>query len=200
MNTVGLAWLLIVGTAIAGGCKPRESTTRNEESESAWHTALTALAKEHDAVLDWEANLTPRTMGTPFSIDVSRALIQSNGRPVVLVMELDDVLKREDGYAALFSETYYANQMFDLGLELKCTEQQANQILQLEQERKALRFAIVARIVGVSRPKFEPVGGSDGGDQASVKMTFSSDAFLANGVCVDLLPETGQRSQESKLH
>lgn len=195
--------VLILCALIGGGCD-REKAKRQQvaEAESEWRGAISAFAKAHGAVIDWESRLTKRFDEATFSIDISRALIHSNRQPVLLVMDLKDVaasinvqtdedaleelLAKARGntvpvrmYTAYFSEYYVSNHSFRLALELKCTQEQADRLLGTTDAR--LRYAIVARILEVSCRRIE----------------FDSppDEFLAKGMCVDLLREEKTRER-----
>ena len=62
---------------------------------------MKAFAETNGAVLDWEGEL-PRRMVTPYSVDLSCALVRSNEQPVLLVVEIE----RNDGIYARFSVTF----------------------------------------------------------------------------------------------
>lgn len=190
-----LAWLvLILVVELAGGCDwnaPAKQVKIKAEKERRWQSGAIDLAKKHNAISDWEAQIPKRGwFAGAFSIDVSKALIQSSGRPVLLVMDLKDVAEGEGSYIARFSGYGLTNRFFELSLELKCTREQANQLLGTGTIGRQ-RCAVIARITEVSRPRFEVSGTVDGGDEygtvTGVELDYSPATFHAKGECLDLL-------------
>jgi hypothetical protein len=81
-----LASILMVGVFMVGnGCDNRKQGERSdaEQMESAWRSKKLAWGKEHNAVVGWKTNIPSRdALFGPFSIDATKALIQSNGIPL----------------------------------------------------------------------------------------------------------------------
>ena len=147
---------------------------------------MIALAKKHNAVSDWEARLPKREFGgRPFSIEVSRALIQSNGQPVLLVMELNDVRENRGSYSAQFCEHCATNHNFEIYAVLKCSREQANQLLNTGEGDAAQPYAVVARLEVVTRPYFETSTGD--GDTMETTFRHATDVFVARGECLEVL-------------
>jgi hypothetical protein len=108
------------------------------------------------------------------SVEVSRALIPSNGRPVLLLeMGLQDVAEKQGVYTARFYKPYLTNQTCDLDVELKCTPQQAQELLNISDRPDELesKYAVVARIEWVSLP--------------NEFIQSDTPTFSAKGVCIN---------------
>ena len=149
--------------------------------------SIAALASKYNAVTNWSASLFSRG----FSIDVSRALIQSNGQPVLIIMGLKDVAESRDGCTALFSKDYVPNETYQLSVELKCTLAQASQLLKTPDNIFPQKYAVVARCEEVMRPKFKVsfggVSSSEDGDSSPIVLDDSSDVILVKGKLLDAL-------------
>ena len=178
--------LLLTGVLAGSGCDRRSShtahlTDQNKKEEDAWRAKVKTWAREHDAVEDWATNVIGRGWtGAPFTIDISRALIRSNGQPVLLEMELIDICYEQDGYIARFVEEYKHD--FRLFVDLKCTEQQIQSLLAVE----ATEWTLIARISEVARPQFK-VKSLPKDDVGDADVSYSLDVFSAKGLCVELL-------------
>jgi hypothetical protein len=174
---------LILGLAFAGGCDHAGKAGRQDvEAEKSWEDAASAFGKQYGALVDWEGQIPNRGSIDPLSIDVSRALVRSNGQPVLLVMELKDVEEGIEGYTALFKQFYWKPHSFILTVELKCTREQADNLLKRENDS----YAIVARIDHASRLKVRVVG-RESGEDSFVELENPADVFCANGMCLGLL-------------
>src|ERR1017187_9416735 len=148
--------------------------------------SIAALALKYNALTNWLAALPDRRLGEAFSIDVSRALIRSNGQPVLIIMNLEDVAENNGGYTALFGKDDTKKGMFQLSVELRCTQERANQLLKKTDNDFFQTYAVVARFDEVARPKFR-VSGIGGGEDSSVELDNSSDVFLVKGELLDAL-------------
>lgn len=175
----------------------RKRDSEREAKEQKWEMAVMRFADAHGAFTNWLAQLPDRGYDeTLFSIDVSRALIPSNGQPVVLVMRLSDVVEKDGGIKALFKKEGIRSSIL---FELKCTQAQASKLLQSVQH-DLQTYCVVAHIDDVSRAKFRVK--VDGADEVlvgeSANMTLDTDApdvFFATGVCIDILQKDEGESQ-----
>ena len=102
-------------------------------------------------------------------------------------MDLKDVAENNGGYTVLFGKDSISNGFFELiSVELKCTQKQANYLLEKTGHDFSQKYAVVARFDEVVRPKFK-ASGSWNGEVSSIELDDSCDVFLIKGVCVDLL-------------
>ena len=97
-------------------------------------------------------------------------------------MHLEDVAGSSGGYTALFTR-------FDeprLTVELKCTQEQANQLLKRTDNNYFQTYAFVARLDNVARPKFS-VNGIGGGEDSSVELDDSAHVSFAQGELLEAI-------------
>ena len=150
------------------------------------YASFAALVLKYNAVTNWASSLSSRG----FSIDVSRALIQSNGQPVLIIMELKDVAENKGGCTALFGKDDLPSATYQLSVELKCTPEQAGQLLKTPDNIFPQKFAVVARCEEVIRPKFKVSFGGvssseDGVESSPIVLDDSSDVILVKGEFLD---------------
>jgi len=182
-----LLWLAVIGGVAWYVIHYRRAQAKEHHAaeirQQQTDASVAAFALKYNAVTNWEAQIPERA----FTIDISSALIQTNGRPVVLVMDLKDVARQGDTYVARFNQFYLFSELY---LELKCSKDQAEQLLQT-QETSFTPCVLLARISEVSRPRFEVIGTVNGGDEngpiTGVELNYSRAGFHAKGVCVALL-------------
>ena len=188
-------WGIIIGLAVIGGgawgliyshlVNVREQRTA-EIQQQRKDASIAALALKYNAVTNWEASLPDRGMYS-FSIDVSRALIQSNGQPVFIIMGLVDVEENSNSYTASFSEDVITtNGTFQLYVYLKCTQEQANYFFEKTGDYSSRTYAVVARLNKVERPSIG-VRGIGEGDDSKIDIVASTDIFFANGKLLEAI-------------
>ena len=156
--------LLLIALVVAafyflGEWQSKQSTESARKAAAAANETrvlkITSLAARHEAAFDWFSSLPDRgTFATPFTLDITRALVRSNQQPVLLEVELRDVASKNGAPLAIFSEYYLTNKFFiNLDASLTCSPEQAERLMKVSSQ-SPLRFAIVARIHAVSRPDF----------------------------------------------
>jgi hypothetical protein len=101
-----------------------------------------------------------------------------------MVLKLEDVAENNTGYTVLFHMDDVNNGMFQLSVELRCTQERANQLLKLTGNDSFQKYAVVARFDEIARPKFK-VSGVGGGEESSVELDDASDVFFAKGELLD---------------
>jgi hypothetical protein len=175
----GVAWDLI-STHLATVKQQQAAEKAVETKQQQKDAGLAVLALKYNAVTNWEASLPDRGLYS-FSIDVSRALIQSNGQPVLIIMSLVDVEENSNSYTASFSkDVITTNGTFQLYVYLKCTQEQANQLLKIPNSDFSKTYAVVVRLDGVERPRIR-LHGSGEGEDSRIDIDTSTDIFFAFG-------------------
>jgi hypothetical protein len=173
----------------AGGkvAAPASEWVRHAEAQ------LLELATRHNACNDWIKALPDRGLGKFFTVDLSRALVRTNGQAVSMIAELEDVLERDGVFTADFfmlPSLQTVRQYFPLRLSLRCTAQQADSLLRVKPSSLpsglGMQFAVVAKVQSLSRPTFEAVA-SESGDVYQIDFGSSPVVFFAKGTCVDVL-------------
>ena len=175
---INLAVLAVLG-ASCGQNKQSDITPAGETELDKQQIA--DLAKHYRAVVDWRKSLRVSGLNPPFTYDLKRALIQSNGAPVLLVMTLEDVNEVEGHLQAKFSRLYMNDGLFQLALNVNCTPDQANELLE-DRDRKSHSYAIVAHVTRLERPNFF-VNGVGGVDNPRVELNTDSNVFWAEANC-----------------
>lgn len=158
--SVPLLIALVVASFYFLGKRQKEQSTESARKtvEAASETRVSkikALAARHEAVYDWLSSLPARgNFVTPFTLDVTRALVRSNQQPVLLEVKLLDVARKNGALFAAFSGYYFTNARFiNLDVSLTCSPEQAERLMKVSTQSQ-LRLAVVARIHAVSRPDF----------------------------------------------
>ena len=195
-----LVWVLIIAGAALGWWFYHSHETARKEAvqlkektdQLAKELMLGEFAKRHNAIVRWES-LPKRGEYSlePFAIDFSRALIRSNGQPVLLRARLREVMETDGGAAAYFSASDSDNDSL-LGiplasLDLKCSPEQVAELTKAGVSRDT-KFALVAKVERVFRPKLRAAAqpGEEGGDP-SIEIDTDSSVICVSGTLVDLL-------------
>lgn len=190
--TIGL-WILIIGGPVAGWRlnqapekgreKVRQLKQKTDKQER--ERKIAEFAERHSAVVGWEMTLPKRggDPSAPFMIDLSRALIRSNGQPVLLNACLYNVGEMGGVVTALFAAFGSDDEFLDsplVGLSLKCTPEQVGELTRAGVSRRT-RFALVAKVERVS--PLESWVAAEVGDEAGDQPSWG----CLRGTCVDLL-------------
>jgi hypothetical protein len=172
-------------------CKPKPAQQAKTDADlTADKEDVAGLAKRHAILLGWQTNLQKRGASAPFTYDVSRALVPTNGSPVLLLMNLDDVHESEGFLHATFSSHYMSSGFFQLVLKLECSAAQGAELLADDRSSWHRIYAIVAKLSAVTRPAFT-LEGAISGEDASIEVKSESDVFVAKGRCMDLVKLRG---------
>lgn len=179
---------LMFVTLFWSGC---DRSVRNQqaaatEANRQWEETTRKFAEKYNAETDWEARLPERAVGTgPFSIDLTRNLVTTNGRPVLLVMDLNDLVENREGLHARFSRVFFNKNVFQLQVDLGCSPELSKK-LEMMKGGIFQDHAVIARISVVSRAKLELAGKSEGED-AEIEANYSPTVFFAKGECIDVM-------------
>ncbi|MEA2006253.1 MAG: hypothetical protein U9O50_08380 [Acidobacteriota bacterium] len=156
---------------------------------------ITEMAKIYNAVIDWEKDLRPKNfLRNVFTVEVQRALVRENNRPVLFIAGVQDIEKRGDEYIVYFDRWagYYSINLESLEANLpilfiiKCTEEQAQRILNQPNEILFENYSVIASISDVHKMRFSLTPYSLGEHEANIEID-SSEVFIAKGNCLDLL-------------
>jgi len=178
-------WLAVIGGAAWYFMHRHQTQGTAETQQQQKDAGITALALKYNAVTNWEAALPDRGGSAQlFSLDVSRALIHSNGQPVLIIMDLTDVQDNGGIYSAVFSKDDFSNGTFLLNLGLNCTPGQANDLLKKSGANFSQTYAVVVRLDEVRRPRIRLRVGGDG-EGERVEIDSDSIAFFGRGELLD---------------
>jgi hypothetical protein len=190
MKPKTLFFIAVVALTI-GGCSQNEQKDKAvqvSEKVKRDHARFLYLASQHHASFDWMESLPDRGRGTVFTVDLTQALIRTNGQPVATEAFLDDVSERDGVFTGHFTMfDFPSHHTFDLRLALRCSAQQTANLLKSEPTIGNTLFAVVATVESVSRPVFEATD-SEAGDTYHIDFSSMPDVFFAKGTCIDLMP------------
>lgn len=182
---------LIVQTV---GCGKRDATPGQDakaQQREKTATALTDLAKQYSASVDWLKTISPTSgdLTEPFwlsesdspiyTIDVTRALVSNT--PVAFLARLLDVEAVNDSYRLTFMypDEWSASIIFILTME-------SARAIDLLRERASWEdtYAVVAQVVSVRRPLWRLSAFSEGPEEVFIEAEVSERPFYAAGRCV----------------
>jgi hypothetical protein len=218
-----LFWLAAIGCVVWYVLHQHQTQVKEQRAAEIHQeqtvASINAFALRYNAVTNWESSLPDRGIGSkPFSFEISRALILSNGQPVLITMDLEDITEekqeihvtrsKQDGnlgfvpdsingtkdkYIALFGKYDITNGTYQFSVELKCTQEQVDQLLSRSDGDFFQNYAVIAQIDKVDRPRFKVSG--IGGEDASIELDDSSDLYLIKGELLDAirLSQAGSR-------
>lgn len=150
------------------------------------------MANSYDAVLDWEKDLRPkRRLSFVYTVEVQRALVREDNKPVSFIASVQDIEKRGNEYIVFFDKW---SGYFGINLEtnlpilfvLKCTEEQVKRILNQPDDILFENYSVIASISDVNKMRFNLTPYSLGEYEANIEID-SSAVFIAKGNCLDLL-------------
>lgn len=139
-----LAGVAAAGVAVAKRLLPiveRDPENGAAEVERTMEQALSELAERHNA-LDWGNGLA-----TNYSYEVKADAVNLKGQAIVFTAALYDILKTDDGYAAIFHDRGLTEAPFSIGYRLKCSEEQLGGLSERRNEEEVYAiYAVAARI------------------------------------------------------
>lgn len=178
--------ICIVLCIISCGRPKLEEEKVETEKKMKIEQAITEVVGRHKAVAGWGKNLREKYMSMlmkVYSIQVEEALIRNDRRPILFFASIEDVARQNDKYFAHFHN--WGNIDPDIHFVLECNSDQVEKIME-QSATYFERYAVVALISIIQRPKFEPRAYSENGEEPEIAVE-SSDIFIARGRCLDLL-------------
>ena len=156
---------------------------------------ISELEQRHSAASDWAKDLP---QGTVYSIEMQRALIRKDGRPILFPGRVIDIRQGKD-YFHLDMEPLWTG--VSLRVILDCPEGMINKLLshvpretdylavaQIQSVSKA-QFRVDARSEGVASTDYDDEGRSLPNVETFTELELEAgDKFLARGKCVDVRP------------
>lgn len=178
--------VLTLGAAVAATLWYRQRSmarTHEEGVKQETQTRIIALAQKHNAIVEWESKLTDRhIIGTLFTIDLSRLLVNTNKQPVLFSRtSLIDVVEGQLGFLAYFTQSFDDVDV-DATLVLQCSQEQVAQLTEWKGSWST-RYAVVAIIDNVSRFRTISTEIAPEGDAFAV----DSSKFQMKGRCVEFV-------------
>jgi hypothetical protein len=173
--------LFLIAASGLYSCSHRQDTQTRapQDADQAIARSISALAAQFNAVASWRQNFASKgSDGQIFTAELVPALVRSDGRPVLFIVDVQDVaslgtFQGQNLYECTFLAK--ANLAWNVKLMLGCNADQARQLMQ-----NLSRYAVVAKIGLVRLSKHATEGD---GDQEG-----ENGLFVAHGVCLALVP------------
>ena len=130
-------------------------------------------------------------LGKYFTIELQRALIRADKKPILILGSIEDVYER-DGQFFLQAYTCLRETLTEIRFDLLCNDKTVSKVLAMDRQfLGAPPAAIVAQVTSVRRPvlALEPLGSE--WTSGTVSFSSSDSFFLATGKCLAFsgLPE-----------
>jgi hypothetical protein len=142
--------------------------------------AIAQMISKHQAVQHWEGDV--KESGRVFAVNVQEAMVRSDGRPILLIERIDDLVKEGDKYYLNFESITYTH---DIYFTLECDAEQANNLLS-QPSSPSDEYAIIAHVSSVRKLKFNISASPQSTEEAEIDLD-TSDALTAEGKCLALL-------------
>jgi hypothetical protein len=173
---------------VSDSCSQNRPLVQVPERRKAEQARLQEFATRHNAAGDWVESLPNRGNGSVFTVDLTKALVRTNGQPVAMVAFLEDLSEKDGvftGHFTMFDLSH--RQLSDPRLDFRCSAQQVEDLLKSKPDDLGMRFLIAATVESVSRPAFEVIA-TEGGDASHIDFSDMPEAFFAKGNLVAAEP------------
>lgn len=184
LSFIFLTFLLVACNAKQAGSSATAST--HEDKQQAEQIA--ALAQKHSAITNWAESLPRRDgLGTPFSSDMSRALLRNV--PVLTEAYLEDISEKDGKFTGFFdaAPNRHGPSIFQLTMVLQLNGEQAEKLLHKAPTNDIGKFALIVRFSDVRRPTTVVPAPDAQPDNPDFKIEVPTSGFMATGTCVDFL-------------
>ena len=173
----------VISATVSSGCSREEKQQARTEERLRIKQAVTDMVTEFDAVKNWEASFDEtRGHRSLYTIDIRQALLQADGRPILFYGSLNDVLDGGEQDILWFTD-FFVGLDTTVYFKLQCSKEKTKALLKEPTSFMADRFAVVAKIEQVSKPRFV-VKTYEYEEEIEIE---SSDALIATGRCLDFV-------------
>jgi hypothetical protein len=158
---------------------------RREQTEHTTTAVQDAVAR-HNAIGEWRKPFE-KNLSAPFSLQLDKALVQTNGRPVLVQGFVEDISRRGETYFVSVNDWHVG--VASMHFVMECDGATAERLI--ARSSPFLEVAVIAKIESVSRAEIELKSGTrTTEDEAPVEIDTSS-VFVANGRCLEVLIQDG---------
>jgi hypothetical protein len=168
--TTLIVFFLLLLVVVFGIYEIIQGNRIQNKQQAAEHETLSKLAGRYNAIMDWKASF--EYVDEIYIADIQDALIRKDGRPLLVSVEVTDIVKVEDKIVVHFRETNSNDP--DVRYTLECSPEQTRTIA--EHREEFTEFTVIASIASVRRANKEDV--HEDSDPI--------DTFIATGNCLDL--------------
>jgi hypothetical protein len=154
---------------------------RSEQTEQGT-AAMQAAVAHHNAIAGWQKPFD-KSLSAPFSLQLDKSLVQTNGRPVLVQGFVEDISRRGETYAITVNDWHVGGAIVHFVLE--CDAATADRLIAASSS--FLEIAVIAKIESVDKAQIALKSGVQRSeDEAPVEIDAPS-IFIAKGHCVEVL-------------
>jgi len=187
-----IGWLVLLFLTLLHCSKVKNGPGERERLKLETEQKILGLAYQYEADTNWLSKVGIDTSGmlvSPYTLQLQRALVKSDGQPVVVVAGFRDVMKKGNTYYAVFNYEKYesAFPLPSIRFILSCDSNAVSTLMRQPVEPDLSdQFAIIATIDDVRRPEFYVKADPIDEYGAEIELQ-TSDTFLATGKLIDFL-------------
>ena len=119
-----------------------------------------------------------------YSLSLQKAIANLQGKPILFYSHLIDYSKKGQQYFLVLYD--FVSKGAKIRYELECSEEQTKKIFEVPIGSSGDRYAVIATITDIRRPKFSVRAFGVGENEAEIEVE-PSDIFIARGRCLDLV-------------
>ncbi len=178
--------LLLAVVLATFSCRQRSEgpAERKAQARAEVQARIAELSAKYNADTEWQKPFDKPDRLFFYTVELQRALIRKDGRPLVFVALVDDVFLHTDGRYVLQAHLTVGLDR-EIHLDLRCGVQELRGLLDRTPEILE-EFAIVARVREVRKPLLQAV--AQAGDEMANTPEVAlepSRVLLASGDCLD---------------
>ena len=184
----------VVVLAVAGWWvhdKLRDSkikTTREKQLHE--HTeqmtaAVQAAVARHNAIAGWQKAFD-KNLSAPFSLQLDKSIVQTNGRPVLVEGFVEDISRRGEVYAITVNDWHVGDAIMHFILESDAAT--ADRLIAASSS--FLEIAVIAKIESVDKAQIALKSGVQRSEEEAPVEIDASSVFVAKGRCLEVLINT----------
>lgn len=133
------------------------------------------LVVKHNALKDWSNNIS-------YTIQLQEKII---GKPVLYIGSIDDIFLREGKTFIKLNSSYLEEVSYIL--ELECDQQLVEKVSNRSTSGIFDDYAVIAQLDNIFKPSIKLVADSIPGEDLYYVDFDSTDLFMGNGECIDLM-------------
>ena len=124
-----------------------------------------------------------------YSLSLQKVISNLQGKPILFYSYLIDYSKKGQQYFLVLYD--FVSKGAKIRYELECSEEQTKKVLEVPIDSPGDRYAVIATITDIRRPKFSVRAFGVGENEAEIEVE-PSDIFIARGKCLDLVYVGGE--------
>lgn len=185
MLSVKIAILLLATAFAIVSCRSRSEKPTERKARAEVQARMAELSSKYGADAEWQKPFDKPDRLFFYTVELQRALIRKDRRPLIFVAMVDDVFVEADGRYVLQARLTVGLDR-EVHLELRCGEQELRALLDRTPEILE-EFAVVARIQEVRKPLLQAAAHTGGEGSTPEIVLEPSQVLLASGECLDAI-------------